>query len=233
MVLSRARSGSNLLMSLLNSHPNVYGRGEVFTHLHGRETTTTLDEVFARYPHYTEAVGFKLFYYHPIDGTESERRDLWQQLIEMGDLHIIHLRRKNLLRTLTSKKIALKQGVWKSTLSRAIDPDERAIVLPVQKQVNFTQAELEQAFQESDVWQSEAKNMFSQHPFLEVFYEDLAENIELEFQQVSNFLDLKYVQPHTKLKRQNPEKLEALIENYAELRKHFSNSLWSSYFEEE
>lgn len=232
VVLSRARSGSNLLMSLLNSHPNVYGRGEVFTHLQGREIATTLDEVFSRYPYYTKAVGFKLFYYHPIDASGAERYDLWQQLIAMENLHVIHLRRRNLLRSLTSRKIALKQGVWKSTLVTK-KADKLATDVSLRKSVSFTPDELEQAFLESDIWQDESKEKFGQHPFLELFYEDLAQDTAKEFQQVSDFLGLTYVRPQTKLIRQNPEKLDVLIENYAELKKYFENGPWSSYFIED
>ncbi len=36
MILSRTRTGSTMLLSLLNSHPNVYAEGEIFRALNGR-----------------------------------------------------------------------------------------------------------------------------------------------------------------------------------------------------
>src|SRR5690606_26460474 len=112
IVLSRSRTGSNLLISFLNSHPNIRARGEMFARLNGKNCKDVLARGFARQPFYVKATGFKIFYYHPMDDDSGH---VWDVLAELDDLRIIHLKRRNILRTLISRKIADTQGVWKAS----------------------------------------------------------------------------------------------------------------------
>ena len=95
IVLSRSRTGSNLLISLLNSHPHIYTEREIFGKLSGRN--------------YVKAKGFKIFYYHPLD---DDSCSIWDELQSLDDLYVIHLKRRNILRTLLSRKTAGIQDVW-------------------------------------------------------------------------------------------------------------------------
>ncbi|WP_280564143.1 hypothetical protein [Chromohalobacter sp. 48-RD10] len=67
IVLTRSRTGSNLLVSLLNSHPNISADGEIFSKLNGRDYKRIISNAFSRQPRYIKAKGFKIFYYHPQD----------------------------------------------------------------------------------------------------------------------------------------------------------------------
>jgi len=122
ILLSRSRTGSNMLTSLLNSHPHVRAEGEILRRLQGRDSTAILAEVFARQPRHIRAKGFKFFYYHPIDG-DTEKT--WQMLLDMTDLRVIHLKRKNILRTILSRKIAEDQDVWLSRSSGRNKSDDQ------------------------------------------------------------------------------------------------------------
>ncbi len=66
IVLSRSRTGSNMLLSFLNSHPNIHAEGEVFNRLNGQNYQEILSRVFADQPPRILAKGFKIFYYHPM-----------------------------------------------------------------------------------------------------------------------------------------------------------------------
>ena len=88
-----------MLMSFLNSHPNVRMEGELFATLNDRAPAQALEAAFSPPPAYVKAQGFKLFYYHPTDA--SDRR-LWTALTALPDLHVIHLKRRNILPTLVS-----------------------------------------------------------------------------------------------------------------------------------
>ncbi len=109
VVVTRARTGSNLLISLLNSHPQVDARGEMFREMKGQSVESRLDRVFRRRPRRIEAVGFKIFYYHPLDDHHSQ---VWDRLCSMDDLYILHLKRRNVLRTVTSRKLAGSTDIW-------------------------------------------------------------------------------------------------------------------------
>lgn len=112
IVVTRSRTGSNLLISFLSSHPNVRAQWEIFNKLNGRSYKDILTSAFDKQPYYIRASGFKIFYYHPEDAQDREYPDIWQSLRNMKDLKIIHLKRRNILRTLISRKIAEYDNIY-------------------------------------------------------------------------------------------------------------------------
>lgn len=101
MMLASARTGSNLLLSLLSGHPSIKMYGELFNldKLRKDELVQTLDDpieylrkrVYRAHPLGTAAVGFKMFYEHltpdyfskPIDPSETSER-LKEQFVELS-----------------------------------------------------------------------------------------------------------------------------------------------------
>ncbi len=158
MVLTRSRTGSNMLISCLGSHPAIHAEGEIFQRLNGRTSEEILDALFDDRPRRIRAVGFKLFYYHPLDDPHA---DLWQILRAMRELHVIHLRRRNLLRTLVSRKIAGVRDVWSSL------EEERSDGGVDGKRVTMTAEELRAGFRQTREWEEEYPRMFRVQPLLE------------------------------------------------------------------
>ena len=58
IILTRSRSGSNLIVSFLDSHPNIYIRGEVFHNLNNRDYKNVLGWFFNIMPAKFKASGF-------------------------------------------------------------------------------------------------------------------------------------------------------------------------------
>ena len=121
IILARSRVGSNLLISYLNSHPNIHALGEMFGNNHNEANINFRKEnplkflnefCFRSYAKGIKAVGFKIFYYHPVNG---ESRAIWDDLKNMKDLKIIHLKRENILRTHLSRAIAGQTDKWTVT----------------------------------------------------------------------------------------------------------------------
>lgn len=222
VVLSRSRTGSNMLISLLNSHPNINVEGEIFGRLNGQNYNKVLSVAFGKQSRHIKAKGFKIFYYHPIDDPES---NIWNDLVNMDELHVIHLKRRNILRTLISRKLAATSDVWQTTNSSA-----KSVV--DSKQVFFTVEELVEGFEETRQWEKNGEEMFKGHNVLSIYYEDLVDDAESSFNELSNFLDVDYIKLETNLKKQNPEKIFDLISNYEELREYFSGTEWQIFFEE-
>ena len=52
IILSRSRTGSNLLVSLLNSHPQIFCEGEIFGRLGVRSVDSVLARAFGRQASY-------------------------------------------------------------------------------------------------------------------------------------------------------------------------------------
>src|SRR5688500_9015463 len=94
VVICHPRTGSNLLSTYLNAHPNIKMHGEMFRFLHG-QTIKDIYKVFHKKKKRSiKASGFKLFYTHPEDGNNEEML----RLIEgMPEPLVIHLIRKDKL----------------------------------------------------------------------------------------------------------------------------------------
>jgi len=223
VVLSRSRTGSNLLISLLNSHPQVVAGGEYFRRLHGLDHNEVLRKAFSGEPFPIKAKGFKIFYYHPVDEPSS---GVWDKLRAMADLSVIHLKRKNLLRTLVSRKIAGVEDVWLSMSEH--NPRSSAGHV----NISFTVDELTDLFRETRVWEESGHRMFCNHPMLTIYYEDLVTDRAKVFRQVTQFLGVSYIEPKTELKKQNNRSLRATIMNYDDLKLRFSSTEWALFFEE-
>lgn len=222
IVLSRSRTGSNMLISFLNSHPNVHVEGEIFGELNGRNYKDVLSMTFAKQPYYIKIKGFKIFYYHPLD---DESNDTWDGLMNLDNLWVIHLKRRNIFRTLISRKIAGSEDVWAVTSSSRINSG-------MNKTVTFTAEELEEGFRQTREWEKDGDEKFRKHPLLSVYYEGLVGDPEGTFAKITDFLGVRYVQPKTNLRKQNPERLRDLVINYDELKPAFLGTEWQPFFEE-
>jgi hypothetical protein len=210
-----------LLYDILNSHPEVRMKGEIFRYLKGIDPAKTLEHVFRSAP-VIKAAGFKLFYYHPMDDGVGHFHD---SLASVKDLSVIHLKRQNILRTLISHKIALSNGVWKQESSIKKEP-------PRDKRVKFTVAELQEQFQRTRQWEANADARFKTKPLLNIFYEDLVQHRAATFTQISAFLNITDIEVQSQLLKQNPEPISALVENYTFLKAAFSSTKWHSFFED-
>jgi hypothetical protein len=220
VVLSRSRTGSNLLASFFNSHPQAHVEGEILGRLEGRDVGRVLGRVWGPQAHYVRAKGFKLFYYHPLDGCPQV---LWTRIVEVPGLHVIHLKRRNILRTLVSRKIASARGEWiraGRTVSRGGIP------------VRFDREELEEGFRQTREWEEQGDERMATLPSVVLVYEDLIADPVGEFNRATRLLGLRDSAPSSEFQRQNPEPLADLIENFDELRRGFRGTAWEEFFDE-
>lgn len=239
ILLGRSRIGSNLLRGLLNAHPQVVLFGEVFQNkeeigwaMEGFPTNGRTHQLFLNqpvqllekklwrnYPAGITAVGFKLFYYHARDPMWTA---VWSHLQQDPNLHILHMKRRNLLEVHLSRQRAVRSAEWVSTNGQS------APVGPITLDYQQCVADFEQ----SRAWEREAETFFQYHPQLEIIYEELATNMEDEMRRIQQFLGLTYqpVQPQTHKQRQRP--LAEAIANYQQLKAQFAGSAWADFFVE-
>ena len=129
IILGDARSGSTLAQQALNSHPNIVCFREIFAfkpgyidydvdgwdghsaadyELRQRDARAFLRErIFCAHADPIKAVGFKFHYVH---FWFSE--DTLPALTEDRELRVVHLQRRNMLRSLVSLRIAEQTGQW-------------------------------------------------------------------------------------------------------------------------
>jgi LPS sulfotransferase NodH len=222
IVLASPRTGSTLLISFLDSHPSIAAGYEILHSLRGRCYKEIVQKGFSIAEDNAEvkARGFKFFYNHPLD---LESNEVLHHLASNPSLHVIHLKRRNLLRILVSTQIALQQGGWNSVeLGAQKISEKKSVILDFEN--------LKSGFEQIYQWESEGDRIFENHPMISIDYEELAEQPARTFARVCRFLGVPYHKPRSPLVKQNPERLNELVENYAELRQAFLGTKWKRFF---
>ena len=217
IILSRSRSGSNLLVSFLESHPNIYIRGEIFHNLNNRDYRKVLNWFFDVMPSKFKASGFKIFYYHPLD---TKCPELWRELTSNKDLKIIHLHRENLIKTIISRQIALKTDVWSSEKKDRYSSYNFEI--PPKK--------IENEIKRTLTWRNEFGKMFENHDILELSYEDFINAKSHKLFIIQDFLGVSQMKLKSHLKKQQKKPLSKIIKNYDEIERYFNGTNWKKYF---
>lgn len=265
MILGSARTGSNLLLSLLSAHPHIKTYGELFNLDMLPETSLleVLDDpvtylqrrVYQDHKVEIAAVGFKMFYDHLtrdyftklVDVSDAapqlrekysrfsnfidsnyaweildERfRTAWEFLRADQSLAVIHLQRRNVLHTLISLKQAYMTSQWwslksglQTTLPVYLDPEECC-----------------RYFQKLSNSAAEADAAFSEHPKININYEDLIEKQQDTLQRIFAFLKVPHKSVTTRMKKQNPASPRETVDNYEQLKSYFRNTRWDAFFE--
>lgn len=229
IVLSRSRTGSNLLLNSLNMHPHIHAFGEVFRGGVNdgikaevlKSAENYLDKnIFKYYDKSIHAVGFKIFYQHPV---WDQSGNVWNCLQGMDNLKVIHLKRNNILRSLVSQKIAFKTDVWKET-------DAKDGSSPLDRKVRLSKEECEENFKKTRAQEAAGDKMFCNHEVLQISYEDLTNDYQDQMQRALAFLNVSTFELQPQTLRQNPEPLRDLLINYDQLREEFVGSPWQEFF---
>ena len=116
IVFGQSRSGSTLLVELLNSHPDVHCDGELFNKSEIYIRSRLLLKFFCRFPFlyiryrlrtsFERAYGFKLFFFQ----VKSPEK-LLKKLSRHG-WKIISIRRENIIAQSLSNIIAFETNLW-------------------------------------------------------------------------------------------------------------------------
>lgn len=240
IIVCPPRSGSNLLVSYLDSHPGIRCYAEIF---HAGETnmesamiypkTSDLHQRFLDasaaflethffvkpYPKEIVSLGFKLLYNQALG---EKGRQVWSYLVNATAIKIIHLRRSNLLAGLLSCKRALQTGAWTS-LDKQYGVGEEPIELSYEECLWY--------FQAIEMYVKVNGLRFKQHRRIDVWYEDLVRDNAGEMQRILDFLGLPCVDLRTVFRKQSTRALGDGIKNYQALKQQFSETRYAAFFE--
>ena len=241
IILARSRTGSNFLRGLLNTHPQIIVLGELFQNdqqigwaypgysqshqnlaLFRQKPVDFLSrKVFRNFPTQTKAVGFKIFYYHAHSGNWQP---VWPYLQQQKNLRVIHIKRRNLLKTYLSKKKADLTDVWVHTNGNHQTRKPFSVALDFD--------ECQETFSQTRAWENEYNAFFGNQKILEIFYEDLADDYAEEMERVFSFLDVEQFPVEPQTHKQSKKPLSETIENYSKIKSQFQGSEWEAFFED-
>ena len=240
IILGTARTGSTMLWSYLNSHPDilclrgVYGStnkinfGKFYDELpeeyHSSELIKLRNErpieflenyVWKYYAKPFKAVGFKYFYDH--DRHLSNKVELISYFKANSAIRFLHLKRDNLLATLFSYKRALAQQQWTKANTEF--------------RTSITVQECNEYFHQILESQNQFDELFSDRT-LQVSYDNLLKATERTLQEVLDFIEVKAISLTTETNKNRETKLSDCITNYTELKTHFKSTNYAKYFNE-
>ncbi len=212
ILLTEGRSGSTLLADELDRRwTEIRSRREEFSKVQ-RSSFETFEDL-ARHTFIEETgetiVGCKIF------SSQIADQEL-AALLQLDNMRIVFLRRRNLLRRFVSEQIAKKTSKWHLNRFRLRDDpltiEDRTITIDKTVLLNRLMYS-RNSFQR---FEKAAAGL----PYLDVWYEELAADLDGELRRVATFLgagEPAHESP-PRLSKQNPEPLRALISNFDEIR---------------
>ncbi len=242
VVVGAARTGTSLLVSLLNANRECLCGGELFNEAlvaediipwRGLEESRRGELLDLRHVDAAKfwdslsadeispgrrAVGFKLLYWHGL-----ERPSLLESLTADKSLRVIHITRRNLLRRAISERRAEMTDRWVVHRGAPIEPCPRVPLLA---------GELASSIARIEAHQREFDTLFADHPTLRVIYEDLANDPDRLAARASAFLGLEQSDCPVPIKyeRTGASDLTDAVVGLEELRARVRR--WASFFDD-
>jgi hypothetical protein len=213
-----------MLRTSFAHHPTVVAHTELFNpdwnpNEPFDETTPAAtilsDYLFRSYPTAVRAVGFAL---HRSGARFGPWPDLWAQLEADTDLHVISLRRCDLLRRYVS--FCLMRERSRSGLGTAYTPAPRA----------YHREELQAEFERAEQELAAFDERFAAHPLLRVTYEQLCDDYPAVLRRIHAFLGVRPEPVTPTTVRNTGSPIEELITNFDELATAFAPTRWGWFF---
>lgn len=239
LIISRGRTGSALLSDSLNLHPLIRHAGEVIGTPRLRIPKIKkriLEKGIIRYiedcyaiAHDEVVVGMKILYYQ----IETPFAEYWglndlpvilDYMLSDRTLKIIHMKRRNRLRTLNSIEMAFQ------TKQHQLH-DENKRIRDIQIELPIERCLLE--FNRIGNWENQFDKLFSGHAIFNIFYEDFVNDKDSTYKKLLDFLGVPRQDFKSKMLKQNIRSLPDMIKNYRQLKKYFKGSEWEIYFEDQ
>lgn len=242
VIVGAERTGTNLLIGLLNDFAGCYSGGELFNvNIIGNDIIPWRDipdrdrEQFLALRKSDpiafwktlcalsagrgyQAIGFKLLYSQGL-----ARRELRECLAADKSIPVIHLTRRNLLRRFVSERQAQACGRWAELATSPI---------AARPKVPITMHDLVSSLEMIEAQQSLYDSLFAEHPVLRLVYEDLARRPVRCAERAAEFLGLKSqgATPTVKYRKTGQENLSDAVVDYEVLLAKMRR--WSSFFED-
>lgn len=223
VIFSTGRSGSTLLLTLLNSNNDLFCDGEILKHRFLFPFQVV--DIHARIPQ-KSIYGFKLMTHHLKDVQPEAVKDaqaFLQKLVDDG-YKIIYLERSNRLNQSLSMMYAILRNNWHKKKGTNASP----------QRMHIDMQDLMRWLDGFDELNKYEKTLLKSVPHIHLVYErDLEkhENHKNTIREVCDFLEIPLVQPNTNLRKITPKEYEHFIENVNELKQYISTTPYAIYLE--
>src|SRR5690606_16997605 len=219
VIVADLRTGSTLLASSLDRHPDVRCYGELF---HSEDLPDNRVEGVGRDSASAEALlralfrgtgeracGFKMMTFLPL-ASEARWPDAWERLRAVPGLRVLWLTRRDRLAQYASLEVARRTGVYHPhDDDRLYRPEHRPTIA-------VDPAAFLAWVAERDALLERRRRELEGLPALELAYEDLAERWDTTLARVQAFLEVPGVPVEPAKRKQEGRSLAEVIRNYGE-----------------
>lgn len=213
LILSSGRSGSTLLVQLLNNHRSIHCHGELLNREdlqadqlgRGTNSRTLVNYILAKLlplNPWLSLTGFKCFN-EQLEYCNISLRTILHSLYSPP---VVVLYRRNLMETFVSLKIAQANDIWFS----------ETIVNSCTIELDWNEL-MEYCEDEKRRWRNSLKSIPSSCRLMLLSFEELAENRDESLRRVFGFLGVKSCKVFATSKRQNPKPLDEKVTNYKDI----------------
>lgn len=227
LLVGLPRSGTTLLHTYLNSHPNIFSAGERDIQLVRKELAGSIEQeeriTFPPLPAQIQTAGAKILLPHqPNHEIFTFLKDI---LGADPSIKVIFLKRENILRWLVSLHIARNSKQWSQT-------NRREKLTVSQKRLELSAHHLVSQLEEISKITQTYQQLFEEANTFELSYESLSANPQPCLGKLQLFLEVRPLPLVSLLQKQNPEPLHALIRNYKEVERILIDSPYQKFLEE-
>jgi len=210
VIFSTGRSGSTLLVNMLNTNHQVECAGELLRskNVAPRKVIDVSKQLCSK-----EVFGFKLLTYQLLDlqYTITDKKKFLEQLVEDG-YKIIYLERKNSLLQAFSVLYAMQRNVWHHKNTETIKHTK----------IKLNPNRLADMIHEFEIFKIKEQSLLDGLPYLYLNYEeDLAQtaNLKNTVLRLEDYLKLTLQDPLLNLRKVTPKKLSGFLINDQEISK--------------
>jgi LPS sulfotransferase NodH len=218
-IVTTMRTGSELLVDLLDSHEKISCEGEIMWSRPVFPLTFVRGRVRRARFRRNEAYGFKIVSTHLINFMSGPDRGFAHRLADEGFV-FVHLRRRNVVRQVLSHLRARESGEWHPR----DDADAAATTVSIDPLRMIAQARLIEIHDEGLGWMLEGL------PTRELWYEDHLRDAATQQSTVDGICEMLGIQSRpvrTSLSRIARPKLEDEIDNLDEIRRVISGTRYA------
>ncbi len=234
LVLSSPRSGTHMLRTSLNAHPNIVCMTEMFNPDYtargfdfAADTAVErilADHVYLPYPPGIDAVGFLL----QRSGARCPHASILWPLLERDlDLQVVSLRRENLLRRYLSQRLRRRE---RQHLGASSPPPDLERTPPEPIKLEFDH--LIRDFEHQEHKRLELDRRFAGHRVTTVSYEELCHRYDETLNRLQRFLGVPPIELRPKTRKRAIPPLSQIVSNYRELKKDFADTAWAEFWDE-
>jgi hypothetical protein len=219
VIFTVGRTGSNLLVSLLDSHPGIKCHGELlFKRVLFPQLYLKCQERLSSQDIY----GFKIIYYNFGVQKVEDPLEILNELSSDG-YKIISLKRRNVIRQTISHMYALHRQTFHEKEGQAKKSNNRMII-----DLNFFQQELEYFLDH----RSREEQLLKNFSYLQLYYEDdLLEKgrHQCTMDKIASYLGIPNARVTSDFGKTTPQELSNVIENYEEFKRYLEQTEYYQY----